>query len=145
MIRIMQWGLWVSLEFSVSDRVLAQRRHQYLWVTCMIFTFKSEFWMNGSHSNLSFESYFHPCNLLDLASFIIPPGDGERQGSLACCSPWAHKGLDTTQGLSNDNNKSSFVSACGSWVCPVFLPHLGMYMQTTLWPWTWKAGFDRQG
>ena len=26
-------------------------------------------------------------------------GDNEEQGSLACCSPWGHKGLDTTQGL----------------------------------------------
>ena len=24
------------------------------------------------------------------------PGDGERQGSLTCCSPWGHKKLDTT-------------------------------------------------
>ena len=24
------------------------------------------------------------------------PGDGEGQGSLACCSPWGHKELDTT-------------------------------------------------
>ena len=24
------------------------------------------------------------------------PGDGERQGSLACCSPWSHKESDTT-------------------------------------------------
>ena len=24
------------------------------------------------------------------------PGDGERQGSLACCSPWDHKVLDMT-------------------------------------------------
>ena len=24
------------------------------------------------------------------------PGDGEGQGSLACCSPWGHEGLDTT-------------------------------------------------
>ena len=23
-------------------------------------------------------------------------GDGEGQGSLACCSPWGHKELDTT-------------------------------------------------
>ena len=23
--------------------------------------------------------------------FEQTPGDGERQGSLACCSPWAHK------------------------------------------------------
>ena len=24
-------------------------------------------------------------------------GDGERQGSLACCSPWGHKEWDTTE------------------------------------------------
>ena len=24
-------------------------------------------------------------------------GDGEGQGSLACCSPWGHKGSDTTE------------------------------------------------
>ena len=24
------------------------------------------------------------------------PGDGEGQGSLACCTPWGHKELDTT-------------------------------------------------
>ena len=24
-------------------------------------------------------------------------GDGDGQGSLACCSPWGHKGSDTTE------------------------------------------------
>ena len=28
-------------------------------------------------------------------------GDGEEQGSLACCSPWAHKELDATEQLNN--------------------------------------------
>ena len=27
------------------------------------------------------------------------PGVGHRQGSLACCSPWGHKELDTAEGL----------------------------------------------
>ena len=27
------------------------------------------------------------------------PGDGEEQGSLACCSPWGCKELDTTERL----------------------------------------------
>ena len=39
-------------------------------------------------------------------------GDGEGQGGLACCSPWGHKGSDTT-GLLNNNNeqdKSLFLS-----------------------------------
>ena len=28
--------------------------------------------------------------------FEQTPGDGEGQGSLACCSPWSHKELDMT-------------------------------------------------
>ena len=31
------------------------------------------------------------------------PGDTERQGSLACCSPWGFEELDTTQQLNNKN------------------------------------------
>ena len=30
-------------------------------------------------------------------------GDGERQGNLACCSPWGHKELDMTEQLNNNN------------------------------------------
>ena len=29
--------------------------------------------------------------------FELAPGDGDGQGSLACCSPWSHKELDTTE------------------------------------------------
>ena len=32
-------------------------------------------------------------------------GDSERQGSLACCSPWGLKELDRTEQLNNSNNK----------------------------------------
>ena len=33
--------------------------------------------------------------------FVQTPGDGEGQGSLACCCPWGHKELDTTERLNN--------------------------------------------
>ena len=33
-------------------------------------------------------------------------GDGEGQGSLACCSPWGLKESDMTEQLNNNNNKS---------------------------------------
>ena len=36
------------------------------------------------------------------------PGDGEGQGSLACCSPWGHKESDTTERV-NDNNRDVHV------------------------------------
>ena len=29
-------------------------------------------------------------------------GDGEGQGSLACCSPWGHKELGRTESLNNN-------------------------------------------
>ena len=31
--------------------------------------------------------------------FEQAPGVGDRQGSLACCSPWGHKESDTTEQL----------------------------------------------
>ena len=35
------------------------------------------------------------------------PGRGEGPGSLACCSPWGGKDLDTTKQLNNDDNTTS--------------------------------------
>ena len=35
----------------------------------------------------------------DEHEFAQAPGDGEGQGGLACCSPWGHKELDTTERL----------------------------------------------
>ena len=34
--------------------------------------------------------------------FEQTPGDGEGQGSLACCSPWGHKESDTTERQNNN-------------------------------------------
>ena len=31
-------------------------------------------------------------------------GDGEGQGSLACCSPWGHKESDMTEQMNNNKN-----------------------------------------
>ena len=36
--------------------------------------------------------------------FEQAPGDGEGQGSLVCCSPWAHKDSDATEQLNNNND-----------------------------------------
>ena len=36
---------------------------------------------------------------LDGHEFEQAPGDGEGRGSLACCSPWGHKEMDTTERL----------------------------------------------
>ena len=36
--------------------------------------------------------------------FDQTPGDSAGQGSLACCSVWVCKELDTTEQLNNNNN-----------------------------------------
>ena len=36
---------------------------------------------------------------IDGHEFEQAPGDDEGQGSLACCSPWGHKELDTVEQL----------------------------------------------
>ena len=41
--------------------------------------------------------------------FEEAPGDGERQGTLACCSPWGRKELDMTERL---NNTTPFFNFC---------------------------------
>ena len=40
--------------------------------------------------------------------FEKAPGDGEGQGSLACCSPWGHKESDKTEQLNNNNHNLTF-------------------------------------
>jgi len=35
----------------------------------------------------------------DGCEFEQAPGVGDGQGNLACCSPWGHKELDTTERL----------------------------------------------
>ena len=52
--------------------------------------------------------------------FEQAPGDGEGQGSLACCSPWDRKELDTIEQL---NNNIVHFSLFSEWArigpCPV--------------------------
>ena len=45
-------------------------------------------------------------NWLNGREFEQTPGDSSGQGSLACCSPWGHKELHTTEWLKNNNTHS---------------------------------------
>ena len=49
---------------------------------------------------------------LDGHEFEQTPGDGEGQGSLACCSPWGRKELDVTERLNNNNNVRADAHTC---------------------------------
>ena len=46
---------------------------------------------------------WHHC--LNGHEFEQSPGDGEGQGSLACCSPRGHKDSDTTEQLNNSDTQ----------------------------------------
>ena len=39
--------------------------------------------------------------------FEQTPGNSEGQGSLACCSAWGRKELDTTEQLNSNNNNQA--------------------------------------
>ena len=50
--------------------------------------------------------------LKEITTYVITEqtlGDGEGQGSLACCSPWGHKELDTTEQLKTTHVKTNQV------------------------------------
>ena len=46
--------------------------------------------------------------------FEQTPGVGDRQGSLACCSPWGHQELDMTKWLNNNKMRGSQHQCSGS-------------------------------
>ena len=44
---------------------------------------------------------------LNRDEFELTLGNSEGQGSLACCSPWGRKELDTTEQLNSNNNNQA--------------------------------------
>ena len=52
-------------------------------------------------------AWYHQLNVHESEQTL---GDGEGQGSLACCSPRGCKELDVTELLNNNNNKSFLLS-----------------------------------
>ena len=70
--------------------------------------------------------------------FKQAPGDGEGQGSLACCSPWGCKDSDKTEWL-NNNNKLTWA---GSTTLFLFLVHFPLefyyFILKVLWSGTHK-------
>ena len=58
---------------------------------------------------------------LDGHEFELAPGVGDRQGSLACCSPWDCKELDMTEQLSKNHytthDNAVSVGALGLFSC----------------------------
>ena len=68
--------------------------------------------------------------------FEQAPGDGEGQGSLACCNPWSHKESYTTEQLNNNihththTHTHTYTLRLYSFICQwtiSLLPHLDYY------------------
>ena len=83
--------------------------------------------------------------------FEQAPGDGEGQGSLACCSPWVCKELDITEWLNNNRRGSKKLKhrVCGvagsnwalqqtlltvPWYPPSFLPSEAQFCLGAIFP-----------
>ena len=56
--------------------------------------------------------------------FEQAPGDGDGQGSLACCSPWGHKESDRTEQLHNNRIFSTTMNKSGDNGYPRFVYNL---------------------
>ena len=54
--------------------------------------------------------------------FEQAPGDGEGQGSLACCSPRGRRALDMTERLNSSNKPALSLSLCVLHLCKGVLP-----------------------
>ena len=52
------------------------------------------------------------------------PGVGEGQESLACCSPWGNKELDTTERLNNSQVSETLASWCKPFLTAHYSPFL---------------------
>ena len=52
--------------------------------------------------------WYHQCNGHELGQTA---GDGEGQGSLACCSPWGREESDKTWRLNNNNNNNGGINS----------------------------------
>ena len=66
--------------------------------------------------------WHHRLNGHELEQTLV---DSEGQGSLACCSPWGHKELDTTEWLNNNQ-----LNRAVSWVCDnILLNSLIIFIQ----------------
>ena len=67
--------------------------------------------------------------------FEWPPGDSARQGSLACCSPWGHKGLDITEWLNWTDAKQWYSVVLSSFISSVQFSCLqSLSCAWLLWP-----------
>ena len=56
-------------------------------------------------------------------------GDGEGQGSLACCSPWGHKESCMTEGLNDNNRKRIYIHNNNNYISVKICRRLGNRIQ----------------
>ena len=120
------------------------------------------FGWRGEEKGMTEDKMVEKYHRLNVHEFEQAPWDEEGQGSLACCSPWDCKELDTSEPLNNNMmwaEHSTFVSSHFSW-SPSRSPRLDLFdgdmpgchywacQQTTdkrlLWIWLPRAFVGKQ-
>ena len=98
----------VNLEYSLEGLILKLKlQHLATWYEELIHWKRHWCWKKiEGRSRRGWENETIGCH-----EFERTLGDGEGQESLACCSPWGHKELDTTEQLNNDNKSQIFWSS----------------------------------
>ena len=134
--------------------------HEVMWLGAMIFIF----WILSFKPTFSFSSFtfikrlFSSSSLeekgttedemarwhhrLDGREFEWTPGVDDRQGGLACCSPWDHRESDTTEQLNwTDSLVMLSIFSCVCWPSVCFLWR-NVYL--ILLPIFWLGSFDME-
>ena len=71
--------------------------------------------------------------------FEQAPGDGDGQGSLACCSPWGRRELDVTSRLNDSNHNTFTCTYCTIQGSPEKPNQLGVSVCVCKWlPCLWR-------
>ena len=76
---------------------------------------------------------------LDGHKFEQVLGDGEGQGSLACCSPWGHKESDRTEQLNSNNN-----CILGTSQVAQMVKHLPAMWEVWVWSLGWEDPLEKE-
>ena len=107
----MRWPKYWSFSFSIIPSKFDVKCWVSVWCTEEWFSFIYTRRQEKGTTEDEMVGWHH---WRDGCEFEQTPGDGDGQGSLACCSPRGHKELDTTEQINNSNCANIIYSFSGS-------------------------------
>ena len=89
---------FLSMAIQVYNRKCTQARQRTLFITFFHVCDVSQIWKTATDLKVMlFMLHYKQWMASPTHEFEQALGDGERQGSLACCSAWGHRVLDMTE------------------------------------------------